>query len=120
MRYICFVQTTIATAVVDLQWCRSAVQYYTSHTAFHRILMFNSEVQKTKEVWKCNFSKCFKNSFKIFWLIWNSLLICFFCDKYKKSENFLLYQILFAAFIDVTLVYDNDRMNLDREILSAY
>ena len=82
--------------------------------------MFNSEVQKTKEVWKCNFSKCFKNSFKIFLLIWNSLLICFFCDKYKTSENFLLYQILFAAFIDVTLVYDNDRMNLDREILSAY
>ena len=30
-------ETLVATAVVGPQWCRSAVQYHTSHTAFHRL-----------------------------------------------------------------------------------
>ena len=43
----------------------------------------------------------------------------FYCDEYKKLENFLLYQILLYAFRDVTLVYDNESVNLNRETFST-
>ena len=82
--------------------------------------MFYYEVRKTKGAWNELFSKCLNILFAKFLSSYNSFLVLFYCDEYKKSEILLLYQILIYGFRDVTLVYDDDNVKLGKPLAPGY